>query len=452
MSPSPLSTHLENLTVLADGTPGGSPLASASGILHVDSGDEFKATTGPDGRLSFAVAVDPVHLGWGADLTVSANGFRTYQGRVVIGFGDHELSAVTLARLAPPISQVKVEGRRFVAADGKPFVWRGATGFRAVEQIARGQATEADAFFGSMAAHGVTVVRVLTMAANLFKLPPQQGAEALPQTLALARKHGLYVEAVALADTKSYQFDHEVHVRAIGEACKKAGNCFVEIANEPRHTTQDGRLAEPTYLSKLREVVPAPVLVALGASHGGDDESRDFVGGDYVTVHGSRQDGDEGWRYVRHTNEQRALSEAVNKPVANDEPRRDDLAPEKHLAMALLCRISGLGDTFHFAAGLHARPPEGAEAEALKARRQGWDLIPADFVGGYRNVGHAGSPVKEADFSTVVRMYSAIRGNEAYTLAIGARPAGARFEWADSWPTRTVLAESRGVCLWRVGR
>jgi hypothetical protein len=40
---SPLTTHLENLTVVADDA----PLNGASGTLHIDSGDEFEATTGP---------------------------------------------------------------------------------------------------------------------------------------------------------------------------------------------------------------------------------------------------------------------------------------------------------------------------------------------------------------------------------------------------------------------
>jgi hypothetical protein len=224
------------------------------------------------------VAVQPQHLGWGGDLTVRADGFRTFQGRVVIGFGDNELPLVILTRTAGPISRVRVEGRRFVAADGTPFVWRGATGFRAVEQVARGQAGEADVFFASMAANGVNVIRVLTMAAHLFRLPPQQGAAALAETLALAKRHGLYLEVVALADTASYQFDHKAHVRAIGEACRNADNSFVEIANEPKHATQDGRLADPANLSKLRELVPASVPVALGAAHGSDDESQAFVG------------------------------------------------------------------------------------------------------------------------------------------------------------------------------
>src|SRR5688572_14029597 len=122
---SPLTTHLENLTVVAEDA----PLNGASGTLHIDSGDEFEATTGPDGRLSFTVTVQPEHLGWGGDLTVRADGFRTFQGRVVIGFGDNELPLVILTRTAGPISRVRVEGRRFVAADGTLFIWRGATGF-----------------------------------------------------------------------------------------------------------------------------------------------------------------------------------------------------------------------------------------------------------------------------------------------------------------------------------
>jgi hypothetical protein len=137
--------------------------------------------------------------------------------------------------------------------------------------------------------------------------------------------------------------------------------------------------------------------------------------------------------------------------VVNDEPRRDDLAPEKHLALALLCRILGLGDTFHFSAGLHARVPDGAEAAALHARRQGWDFIPADFFGEYKNVGHSGSPVKDADFSTVVRVYSAIRGNEGYTLAFGIQPQGCGLDFR-TCGRRERRCSNRRACVYGVNK
>ena len=70
-----------------------------------------------------------------------------------------------------------------------------------------------------------------------------------------------------------------------------------------------------------------------------------------------------------------------------DEPKRDDLAADKHLGLALLCRLFGLGDTFHFAGGLQAQIPAGAELTAFEARRHGWEAIPPDWLGAYLNSG-----------------------------------------------------------------
>jgi len=442
-----MAVHLENLTVLS----GGAPVAGAQGALKIDSGDTFRTSTARDGRLSFQVDVAPHFEEWGAELTVTAEGFKPFRGRIVMGTGGHELPAVQLERLAPPARAVHVSGRRFVNDDGTPFVWRGATAFRAVEKVARGQEPDVDRFFAGMSEHGVTVVRVLSMASNMFALRPDEGVAAMPRTLDLASRRGLHVEVVGLADTKHYDFDHRAHIRAIGEICAASQNAFLEIANEPIHETQREEVGRPDYLATLRALVPASVPVALGAAHGGDDESRAFIAGDYITVHGARDDGDNGWRFVRHTNEQRVLSEETNKPVVNDEPRRDDLSADKHIAIAVLCRMMGIGDTFHFAAGLHANLPDGAELAALRARCRGWGMIPPDFWGAYKNTGFAGSPVEEFDGATAIRMYSSIAGGDGYTLGLGVSTAdGPRCRWSGAWPTRTVVCSEGGVRVWRV--
>ena len=351
-----------------------------------------------------------------------------------------------------PIERLRAEGRRLVDPAGRPFIWRGLTGFRAVELVASGRAADAEAFFSWAQSQDVTIVRVLTMAANLFHLAPEAGAAALPATLDLAADFGLYLEVVGLADTASFQFDVRAHIEAIGAVCAARSNALVEIANEPRHPTQDPRLADPSVLLALRSAVPASVPVALGAAHGADDESEAYVGGDYVTVHSDRRDGDSGWRWVRHINEHRALSERIRKFVVNDEPRRDDLARDKHLAVAFFCRANGLGDTFHYSAGLNAEIATGAELEALAARRRGWMAIPSDFFGSYRNVGFIDSPVRSADFTTVVRVYSSVRSNDGYVIGLGVAPGGPRVDWSPAWPNRELLAAEGGTALWRVWR
>ena len=483
-----MPTHLENATVVGNHA----PVAGARGRLQVDNGEVFTSESDTNGRLSFAVDLAPEHLGWGADLIVEADGFEPLRTRVVIGHGDHELPNVRLAPRpspvpappapvavppAPPsrtttatdttqrrgaraggrtrggvLPRIRVDGRRFVTEQGQPFAWRGATGFRAVEKVARGQQAEVGRFFDVLADHGVTVVRVLAMARHLFELPPASGAQALGETLDLARRAGLYLEVVGLADTATYTFDRPAFVAALGATCDAAGNAFLELANEPVHDTQARDVGDAAYLGALRRLVPPRVPVALGAAHGDDDESRAFIGGDYITVHGARADGDGGWRFIRHTNEQRALSEEVGKPVVNDEPKRDDLAEDKQLAMAALCRIMGLGDTFHFSAGLQALPPAGDERAALAARQRGWDLVPADFAGSYRNTGFVDSPVERFDDGFAVRMYSAVSGNTGYTLGLGVTSNAPACRWSDAWPSRTLLCESGGMRFWRVSR
>ena len=159
------------------------------------------------------------------------------------------------------LPRIRVDGRRFVTEQGQPFAWRGTNGVRAIERVARGQQADVR-YFG----HGVTVVRVLAMARHLFELPPGLGAQALPEPLALARRAGLYLEVVGLADTATYTFDRRAFISMLGASC----------------------------------------------------------------------DGDGGWCFICHTNEQCALSEEIGKPVVNDEPKREDLAEDKQLAMAAL--------------------------------------------------------------------------------------------------------------------
>lgn len=203
------------------------------------------------------------------------------------------------------------------------------------------------------------------------------------------------------------------------------------------------------YLKRLRSLIPASVAVSLGSTHNGEDESDLFKDGDLLTIHGSRDDGDNGWRWVRHTNEQRALGDRLNKHPVNDEPKRNDLAPDRHLGIAILCRMFRISDTAHFGFGLQCLAPTGAELVAFQARARGWAAIPDDWWGEYKNAGFVNSPVKS--FDGAVRIYSSVNGNQAYSLVLGAE-SGLRIHWSDEWPLRDLVLVDDGCRLYKVSR
>src|SRR5205823_1354916 len=147
-------------------------------------------------------------------------------------------------------------------------------------------------------------------------LTPAEGLAALPRTLELAEKHGLHVEVVAFVDTRPFPgMDYRAYLRQFGAICDRSPACILELANEPDHSTQDRALRDPSLLLALRETVPRRVMVSLGAANGPNDARRDWTGGDFITIHADRTEGDRGWRYIRRIDQQRAISEELNKPV-----------------------------------------------------------------------------------------------------------------------------------------
>lgn len=271
-----------------------------------------------------------------------------------------------------PVS-LRVDGTRFVDAHGQPFAWRGITAFRLVEHVASGHGDRAEQYLAWCQAHGITIVRVFTMAKNAFELAPDTGAAALPKLLELAARHRLHVEAVALVDTASYTFDVEKHVTAIAAACKAVGNCVIEMANEPYHPTQAATVHDRAYLRRLRTLVPADIPVALGAAQ----EPQDSGGGDYATVHLSRDTGDGGWAHVKAIAGVGDLPARLKVPVVSDEPigasermepgRRDN-DPGRFEAAARATRAAGLGATFHYTEGINATIPTGVQLRCF----EGW--------------------------------------------------------------------------------
>ena len=260
------------------------------------------------------------------------------------------------------------------------FEWRGISAFRLAEMIAHGREQEAVQFLDWAAAQKLTVVRVFLMAHHLFQLKPDEGRAALPRLLTLAAARGLYVEAVAFADTAEIPLDHDAHITSVGAIASQHANAIVEIANEPWHPTQHKRLHDPAYVKRLADLVPATVPAALGSAEG----DAGYAAGRYVTWHSPRHSGDGGWQHVLAIAEGAKLMAGWRKPVISDEPigaasaavpGRRDSDPARFAAAAAVTRIAGLGATFHYEGGLQARIPAATELACFNAWKAGLELF-----------------------------------------------------------------------------
>jgi hypothetical protein len=262
---------------------------------------------------------------------------------------------------------LKISGTRFIKPDGSVFEWRGITAFRLLEFVAHGREAEADAYLKWAASKKLNLVRVLAMADGIFQLSPADGRRALPRLLEIARKHGMYVEVVALTGTNVIKVDPAQHVKAIGDICARHPNALLELANEPGHFTQSPDVHRPAYLQSLATLVPKGVPLALGSVEYDDG----FAAGTYVTWHAPRNG-----RWPAEIAAGAALVTRFKKPVVNDEPigaadvavpgRRDN-NPENFRRGAAATRQAGLGATFHYDGGIQARPLTKIETACLDA-------------------------------------------------------------------------------------
>jgi hypothetical protein len=264
---------------------------------------------------------------------------------------------------------LKISGTQFLTPAGAAFEWRGISAFRLVEFVAHGRESDADAYLTWAASKQINVVRVFAMADVLFKLSPADGLRALPRLLGMAQRRGLHVEVVGFADTATIEVDFPRHLKAIADICARYPNALLEIANEPVHPTQAKVLHDAAYLKTLATLVPAGVPVALGAV----EDSDGFPTGSYVTWHAPRS-GKGGW--PAQIAGGALLVHRFKKPVVNDEPmgaadeavpgRRDNV-PDHFREAAIASRRAGLGATFHYEGGLHARLPSKTELACLDA-------------------------------------------------------------------------------------
>jgi hypothetical protein len=354
--------------------------------------------------------------------------------------------------------RLRVQGTRFVNSDGSTFQWRGITAFRLADYIADGDAARARVFLRWARDRRLTVVRVFAMLQGFFDLPAARGRAALPTLLSLAATYGLHVEVVGLTGTAdATAVDPRQQVEALGGIVARHDNALLEVANEPYHPTQSADVHRPQYLQQLVAPVPRTVAVSLGSI----EADPAFAAGAYVTWHVPRRASEDGWGHVLAIAEGAGFPRQFNKPVISDEPigagpklqpgRRDD-EPDRFRAAALLTRLAGLGATFHYEGGLHARIPEGRELACFNAWNEAWTLLPGSIEqrGVFRKAGDDGAAVRGFDRGTALAVFERQDADRAWVLVV--RPAAdVKVQWAAGWTPQTT-AKAGGVQVVVAGR
>jgi len=394
-------------------------------------------------------------------LFISASGYQDADQHLDLSPGLNHIVQVTLTRVHRVVKgRLQARGRALRYPDGAIFRWRGVTAFALVAQVAHGNEAGARAYLGWARDAGFTLVRVLAMC-EWLDLSPEAGLAALPRTLELIRAYDLYAEVVALADTATWPaLDLGAHVATVGRIAAITDAAVLQLANEPWHPSQRADRLTPDHLALYRHLVAPEILVAYGAST--DDESAEYAGGDYTTVHLDRSR--ESWDQVRRVRELENLSTATGKPVVSGEPigfgdtyepGRRWTDPSLAFAFGVLSRVFEVGTTFHLEAGLRCSVPGPVQRAAAEAFLAGTRILPDEVVLKFANTrfgshGWDQSPVESFDTAAAVRVYSGL-GSQSLAVALGLT-GDPRIEWRLGYRPLRVLAERPGITVWEIGQ
>ena len=358
----------------------------------------------------------------------------------------------------PPLERVAVDGR-FGIAGGRTF----RPVFTSALTLLTKLPDERDVVLDEAAALGFNGVRVFAGALTWAHQTPDLAIAELDELLEQAAARRLYVYVAAVTDSGT-GYDVEAHLRAVAAICAAHANCFgLEAANEIGHPTQAPLVNDvPRFLEVARRSIPGGVLWALGSALGQDEPDP---GGRYVTDGGSFNDahldrGRDLWNQVRRLREIAAISEATKKPAMSGEPigaaeqrqpGRREADTAFFFAMGALCRGFELGCVFHSEDGLNARPLGPNQRACAEAFVAGWRAIPTDDRLGFQNAGWPSSPVAGADFSRVVRAYTGVAGERAWTVLVGLTGDPA-LRLREPWRIDQTVDERNGVRVLQLAR
>ncbi len=354
--------------------------------------------------------------------------------------------------------RLRADARLIRCEDGRPFRWRGVTGFRLVHQVASDEEAAARAYLAWARDTGFNIVRVLSTADILFRLSPSDGVAALPRAASLAREYGLYVEVVAVVDTAEHDYDWQRHARDVATTCAGTPNCVFEFANEPGHGVQDVRLHEMPAVDRFARESTAglDLLWTAGPSWGSD--VAPVPSGRYVVRHLDR--GGTPWDMARRLRGFATLAAELGKPVVSNEPigfdeidgsvtgRQRIVDCDAALVFGALSRVLEVGTTFHLQAGLQNTEPGPAQRRCAADFIRATKLVPDDAVLELRDFGQPDSPVTAARFDRVAGLFAAVSPAGGLAVAFGLTG-----DPSPTWRSEVVadlVVDRPGVRVWRL--
>lgn len=325
------------------------------------------------GHQSFLVPGDiPA---WGADLVVSAPGYLALHRWIPsLPLTDTELDAVTLEEDYVPLPRIEANGG-FFTVDGQPWTWIGCTDFMLFKRYVDGQ--DIEPILEQRAALGFNILRVFFSCDWMFRLRPADHADFYQEAgdfFRLCAKHGLYVEAVAFADTQRIFPDLQSQLlHWFGLATYAESNVVLELVNE--NNVHENGVANAAAFPKCDHV-----LCSRGSNGAGSEPVRPEM--DYETFHWN--DLSEWTRKCAH-NPMEDGTWKTGKPAVSDENTRfPDRCADAQMAFdaaagaALLCA----GSTFHSEPGKYSLLFSEPTLSFARAWTDGARSVPLEFQRG----------------------------------------------------------------------
>lgn len=290
--------------------------------------------------------------------------------------GDYEGSLLDVPmptlNFAPVVStpRLHVEGDQFVTADGKIFVWKGASAFRWLEQYIAGR--DLTGAVNQLKNAGGNNVRVLAMKFNNtgWQLNPHAVPDYWGHVHRFVREmaaNGLYVEFTVFADTRYVMNVPSTQQQFWEQAVQMADkndNVILELLNEAGHGTQ---AIDPQAFRRP----PAHILASHGS--GLSDAHPVTPYWSHSTWHSPRHSDSRGFSqcYVYAWEE----DWPVDIPRVNNEPQK----PETHgfdrrfsYNMGRSCGLA-CGGTFHSSSGVNGLGWNGPEHDCAVSFYEGID-------------------------------------------------------------------------------